>query len=278
MRGRYSAILLDLDGTLVDDTGHVPAGTRTALLAAERAGVRVVVATGRSELGAREVLDEELPLRDLAVVYNGAAVWCGRNRRLVEERVLSNRTVDRALELARREGLLAVAMRAGEKFALPPRGEVEAAAVAGLHGVRVCPDGELPRESLIRLTFFGQGNHLELEERLRAAIEHPVYLTSFPLAMLVDHRESPLSVVDLHAPCGGKAEALRVVQDAYGVPPERVVAVGDAMNDVPMLRAAGLAVAMERSTPDVLAVAGRVIGDNNTDAIGELVEELFGPL
>ena len=85
-----------------------------------------------------------------------------------------------------------------------------------------------------------------------------------------------MCVVDLHAPCRGKAEALRVLEENYGIQASRVVAVGDAMNDVPMLEAAWLGVAMQRSSPDAAAAADRIIGDNNSGAIGELVDELFG--
>lgn len=275
IRRAYDAVLLDLDGTLVDDRGSVPAGTLAVLLDLHGRGVRVVVATGRSELSAAPVL-EQLGLDEVAVVYNGAAVWCPVRRRLVEERVLSNRTTARALELARRAELLSVAMCQGAKFGTPPRNALEEAALAGLHGLTVVDD--LPTEHLIRLTFFDRGPHAELEERVRVVLEEPAYLTSFPLAMLADHRESPLAVVDVHPPCRGKGESLRVLDEYYGIPAERVVAVGDASNDVPMLRDAGLAVAMEGSVPEVLAVADRVIGSNNSDAIGELLEELFGPL
>jgi hydroxymethylpyrimidine pyrophosphatase-like HAD family hydrolase len=54
-----------------------------------------------------------------------------------------------------------------------------------------------------------------------------------------------------------------------------VVAVGDADNDLPMLEAAGLAVAMQVSMPRVLALAHRVIGSNNSDTLADLIEELF---
>jgi hydroxymethylpyrimidine pyrophosphatase-like HAD family hydrolase len=79
----------------------------------------------------------------------------------------------------------------------------------------------------------------------------------------------------VHPPCSGKAEALRVLAERYGIPASRVVAIGDATNDIPMLEAAGLSVAMEDGMPEAVAVAKRVIGGHDTTAIAELVEELF---
>ena len=272
----YAAILLDLDGTLVDDNDRIHEHTKASLRAANERGVRVVIATGRSELATTAVL-EELGLESLAIVYNGAGVYCPKSERLVEERVLSGVTVELALEFARSEDLLVVAMRAGQKYCESPRNDVEASAIRGMHGLEICEDGKIPLEYLIRLTLFSLDEDYEaLEQRIVDYIDRPVYTTSFPLTMLPSHRESPMCVVDLHAPCLGKAEALRVLSETYGIDPSRVVAIGDAMNDVPMLKAAGFGVAMRRSSPDAAAAADRVIGDNNTGTIGELVDELFG--
>jgi hydroxymethylpyrimidine pyrophosphatase-like HAD family hydrolase len=68
---------------------------------------------------------------------------------------------------------------------------------------------------------------------------------------------------------------VRVLRELHGIEAARIVAVGDATNDVPMFEAAGLAVAMEVSMPQAKSAAARVIGDCNSGAIGELVEELF---
>ena len=271
----YKAILLDLDGTLVDDQNEIPEHTQARLRALNQEDVRVVIATGRSELATTGIL-KQLEIENLAIVYNGAGVYCPKTNRLVEERVISGATIAKTLEFARREDLLVVVSKAGAKFSTAPRTPVEAAAISEMHGLEICEPGQLPTEYLIRLTLFSLDRDYEKQERqLADFIERPVYTSSFPLSMLANHRASPMHVLDVHAPCLGKGEALRVLSENYGIPAESVVAVGDAMNDMPMLEAAGLGVAMRGATPDVLAIADRVIGDNNSNAIGELVDELF---
>ncbi|HET8933938.1 MAG TPA: HAD hydrolase family protein, partial [Polyangiales bacterium] len=96
-----------------------------------------------------------------------------------------------------------------------------------------------------------------------------------PLAALVGFRDSTAQVVDVQPACDGKAEALRVLAENYGIDAARVVAVGDAGNDVPILRAVGLGVAMGNAPPAVQAVAARVIGTNNSSALAELIETVF---
>lgn len=273
----FDAIVFDLDGTLLDDQGRVHPRTHAALKEAARRGVQVMVATGRSNISAHPILAAlDLPLP--AVVFNGAALYCARTQRMLEERVLSNRTLERALAFGRERDLAMVVMCADKKLATAPRNAVEAAAMSGMTALQfVSSPAELTAEFVIRVTYFSSAHDSPqaFAEDIERAVEQPVYMTHFPLNILPMHRESALAVVDLHPPCGGKAEALRVLEETCGIAPSRVVAVGDATNDVPMFRAAGLSVAMGSGMKEAREAAHRIIGDNNSTAIAELVEELF---
>jgi Cof subfamily protein (haloacid dehalogenase superfamily) len=272
----YDALLVDLDGTLVTDEGELQPRTVERIRAIRAAGVRVMIATGRSEAATIPVL-EELGLETPAVVFNGAALWCPDERRLVEERILADRTVERVLAWTRAADALPVLVGAGRKYALRPRDEHEEAAIRYFHDLVIVEPEELPTEYVIRITAFScvHEDSAALAADIEEAVERPIYVTHFPLNVLADHRESPLSVADVQPPCRGKAEGLRVLQERYGIPPERVVAVGDATNDIPMLREAGLGVAMRNGMSEALEVADRVIGDNNSNALAELLDELF---
>ncbi len=273
----YRAILLDLDGTLLDEGGAVRPRNLEAVRGLEARGVRPMVVTGRSAVSAIPILDQ-LGLEAPAVVFNGAAVWCSRRRRMLEERVLSNRTMERALDFGREEGCLTVVMGASEKYGVAPRDAAEDFALQGFSGLRVVEREVLPAEYVIRVTYFSgrHGASHEFSAAVETRLDQPVYLTHFPLSALPSHRTSPLQVVDVHPPCAGKGEAFRVLRELYGIAPEEVVAVGDATNDLPMFECAGLSVAMGDGMPEAVASADRVIGSHRTDAIAELVDELFG--
>jgi len=73
MTSAYDALVLDLDGTLLGESGAVHPRNLEALRAAADRGVRVMVATGRSSLSAHSIL-EQLALATPAVVFNGGGL------------------------------------------------------------------------------------------------------------------------------------------------------------------------------------------------------------
>jgi len=273
---RARALLLDLDGTLLDSNGFIRPRVRSALRELDKTDAHVMVVTGRSAISARPIL-EDLGLQGPAVVFNGAGIIDPDRGKWLEERVLSNRTMARALEFTASKAYQTVVMTAGAKFATRPRDEEEARTLIGLHALELVDPEDLPCENVIRVTWFSRehADSAAFAAELEGAFDDPIYVTHFPLNVLAEHRASPVQMLDVHPPCRGKAEALRFLEEHHGISAAEVVAVGDANNDLPMLTAAGLGVVMGSGMPEAIAAADRVIGGNDTDAIAELVSELF---
>ena len=276
MAPAYRALLLDLDGTLLNSAGGIHPRNRTALAGLEQRGVRVMIVTGRSAMSAAPILDG-LDLDLPAVIFNGAAVYCHRRGRLLEERVLANRVVRRALDFGAETEDLTLVQAGERKLANHPNGELEAAALDGLHGVELVEREELRVDCIIRVTFLTMRHTCSVaySEEVSTRLGAPLYLTDFPLNALPVHRTNPMQVVDVHPPCRGKAEALRILREEYGIRGEDVVAVGDATNDIPMFAGAGLSVAMGDGMQAAQAAADRVIGSHEGDALAELISEVF---
>jgi hypothetical protein len=78
-----------------------------------------------------------------------------------------------------------------------------------------------------------------------------------------------VEVVDPHV---NKGEALAFVAQRHGVELGETLAVGDAWNDVPLLDAAGVGVAMGSGPPELLARADHVVADVAHDGVAEAIE------
>jgi hypothetical protein len=73
-----------------------------------------------------------------------------------------------------------------------------------------------------------------------------------------------------------KWSGVAAIAAAAGIPPEAVCAVGDDVNDLPMIRAAGLGIAMGNAAAEVRAAADLVVAGNDDGGIGEVAELLVG--
>jgi hydroxymethylpyrimidine pyrophosphatase-like HAD family hydrolase len=72
-----------------------------------------------------------------------------------------------------------------------------------------------------------------------------------------------------------KASALRLLVERWGLDMTQVVAFGDDTNDIEMIQAAGIGVAMSNAIPEVKAVADRVTLSNDEDGVAVVLAELL---
>jgi Cof subfamily protein (haloacid dehalogenase superfamily) len=276
MSRAYDALVLDIDGTLLDDAEQLSPRTAAAIHRVREQGVKVMLATGRSHHGVRPIATG-LALDIPSIVFNGAAVYDLAEDRLIERYTLPPTLVSAVIEFALARDLVPVIGREEGQYTRTARPD-EQAMISGFMYLKQLPAAELPRGDVLRVTVFSpkHSNSRVLCDEVKAVLGgYRAYCTHFPLAALAGFRTSTAQVVDVQPECAGKAEALKLLDARFGIPAERVVAVGDAGNDVLILRAAGLGVAMGNAEPAVQRIAKRVIGSNNSSALAELIETVF---
>ena len=72
-----------------------------------------------------------------------------------------------------------------------------------------------------------------------------------------------------------KGQGIRDICKVLGIEPAEVISFGDAANDIPMLEAAGMGVAMGNAQEAVKAAADMVTLSNNDDGIAAALEQLL---
>ena len=78
------------------------------------------------------------------------------------------------------------------------------------------------------------------------------------------------------APAGvTKWSAIRRLATEWGIADAEIFVVGDDVNDIPMIRAAGLGVAMGNALPEVKAAADRIAPAHDHDGLVNVVEWLL---
>lgn len=82
-------------------------------------------------------------------------------------------------------------------------------------------------------------------------------------------------LIQIMARTADKAQALRFLMARWGLSMDRVVAFGDDINDVDMVRLSGLGVAVANAVPEVKTVADRITLSNDEDGVNAILCELL---
>jgi Cof subfamily protein (haloacid dehalogenase superfamily) len=82
---------------------------------------------------------------------------------------------------------------------------------------------------------------------------------------------------DITHPLANKGDGIAALCEAIGIPLEETAAIGDMPNDIPMLKRAGLAIAMGQAPETVKAVADEISGTNEQDGVAQAIDRLLLP-
>jgi Cof subfamily protein (haloacid dehalogenase superfamily) len=257
----FELIALDIDGTLLDDSGRVSAANHRAVRAAVAAGVAVVLVTGRAAADVPPELPAALNLHLPFVASHGAETIEPRSRRRLRHVPLEAPHARDVIEHAQREGLPAAAYFAGRYRCLagaPP---------AAAHS---CGEPWEVVESLLEHESYETPTFLRLFGKAAIASTCERFGT---LPLLFKHE--PWSDFDecaiTHADATKHAALQRLCAD-LNVDRERVLAIGDSRNDLPMLRWAGTGIAMGNAPADVRAGADDVTTSVEHDGVARAIE------
>ncbi len=261
-------IAVDLDGTLLDHNLNYRPESIEAIAAAVRRGITVTLATGRMYQSAAPWAQvfglSEGPL----IVYNGALVRQWPGGRTIFHRPVEPDLALLVAEFCRDRGIYLQAYF-DDNYYLPAEGEKSELyrSISGIRGTSVGgivefldhrpADDAAPTKLLI---IDEPGRVDQVQEELRNLMGERVYLTrSFPFFL------------EILAERVSKGAALRAIAKDLEIQTSEIMAIGDNFNDLPMIEAAGVGVAVAGAPDEVRARADYVTrgeaGDGVTEAI-----------
>jgi Cof subfamily protein (haloacid dehalogenase superfamily) len=264
---RWRLLVVDLDGTVRSRRLGITAGVRAAVAGARARGVRVCVATGRMWRSAAPWL-EALGADPPAILYNGARIFDFARGRVLFDRRLAAATVRGVLDLVRRDPEMQPHLYVRDQVHVERRHPLTEAFAAD-DGVdyRVVPAFEsLLEEDPHKLLVIGAPARIQALEALVWASGLPLHAT----------RSEP-AYLEVLPPGVSKGAALALLAEGLGLRLADVVAVGDNWNDLEMIQAAGLGVAMGQAPPEVRALADHVCGTAEEEGVREVIERFILP-
>jgi len=264
-------IATDLDGTLLTSASAVSPRTRSALDAARAHGIHVVPVTARQPIGLRAIAGDAA-FDGWALCSNGAfATHLTDGRLLFAEELPAD--VIRPLAEALREsipGLLFASVREGGETFVAQDGYAAVAAFTD-HKREPQSMGGVPLEQVLSAPSLKLViRHPELAPAVLFDTLRDLGLTGFEATL------SGAPFVEVMAQGVTKATGLARLCEHLGISRSDVVAFGDALNDVEMLRWAGHGIAMAEADDVVKDAADEVTASNDDDGVARVIERMLG--
>lgn len=245
----YRALALDMDGTLLNETGEIEPSVHAALLRARSAGIPIFLASGRMH-PAIVPYWEAIGLDTPIISYNGGKIQRPGEPPVHEARLPAAVTQD-AIHHCREKDLHLNAYFEDKLFVFQKNEIADWYAAHFRIPLHILEhDQPWPAESPAKLlAIVKQEEDLAAAfEDLHAAFHHRADLTT-----------SSRRFVEFLPPGTSKGAGLRWVAEAYGIPAEDFVGIGDGMNDRPLLEAAGLGLAVANGDPKLFPYADAVV-------------------
>jgi 5-amino-6-(5-phospho-D-ribitylamino)uracil phosphatase len=241
---RYKLIALDMDGTLLNDQSMVTPANRAAIADAKRAGISVVLSTGRGLQSLRPYY-ESLELNSPIVAVNGSEIWRS------------------AAELHKRHVMPHEEIMALRDIAVRENAWYWVYATSGVFNRESWSSAPSASEALwLKFGYYTEdAGQLERIRREISTVGVFELTNSHPCNIELN----PLGI--------SKASGLQEVCSLLGITMDEVVAMGDSLNDAAMLREAGLGIAMGNAQEEVKQLADTVTATNEESGVAQAIRK-----
>lgn len=276
---KIEAIILDIDGTLLNSNKEIIEMTKEALITAQQKGVKLILASGRPTTGMLKYVEqlEMEKYQGLLVSYNGAKVINCQTK--VE-------LFDQSMTIAEGKAVLEHMKNFDVKVMIDKDDYMY---VNDVYDHTVTYKGQ----ELNIIEYESRGGNFKLceVEDLAAFLDYriskiltagdPEYLQKVYKEMAQPFEETLNSMFtadvyyEFTAKGIDKAKALDAVLKPMGINRAKTIAFGDGHNDLSMIDYAGIGVAMGNAVPELKKIADRTTLSNDENGIGVLLREFL---
>ena len=267
---KYKLLVLDVDGTLLNDAKEISKRTLASLLKVQQMGIRVALASGRPTYGLMP-LAKTLELGNYGgfiISYNGGQIITAQNGEILFERRINPEMLP-YLEKKARKNNFAIFTYHDDTILTDSSDNEHVRAEANLNNLKI-----IQEEEFSTAIDFAPCKCILVsndEEALKDLEEHWKKRLDGTLDVFCSEPYF-LEVV----PCGiDKANTLGVLLSYLNIAREEVIAIGDGVCDVNMLQVAGLGIAMGHAQDSVKVCADYVTASNEEDGVAQSVEKLI---
>lgn len=235
----FKLIALDMDGTLLNDQQEISEENRAAIAKAQEQGVHVVLSTGRSLLTCREYA-QSLQLSSYLITVNGSEIW-DESGQLVERKLIDASHIEKMWNLTQEHKLNFWAVTTDKIWR-----------------------DEFP-EDIASQEWLKFGYDIPDDALREEVLKQIAGISDFEIS------NSSLTNLEINALGINKAKGIMTVCERLGISMDEVIAMGDSLNDMAMIEAAGCGIAMGNAQEAVKEAADWVTDTNVNNGVAKAI-------
>ena len=261
---KYKYLVCDYDGTLVNDEKKITPKTLEAINEFVKRGGVFVVCTGRMTKGIDHYL-KDAGLNCLLASFNGAELSEISTGKVLYQKQIDNATCIKCFKILEEYGVSGQCYPNG-KYVVAKQTDrtIAYSKMMGVDATYYNPVSEYllkTKQQSCKILVYDSKEKLDLvESRLKEELTECIVIRSFS-----EH-------IDINLKGVSKGDAINIIAEYYGVTANDVIAVGDAGNDLPMLKTAGFPIAMGNALDFVKKECKVICPDNNNDGIKYIID------
>lgn len=265
-------IALDMDGTTLNNEGKISGRNRKTLEKAAAKGVNIVIATGRPRSALpKDVL--EIGAIRYALTSNGARITDLAEGKTIYENCMSPLAAERSVELLRNYRYVIECFIDGVAYIDKWYYDEVKQSGESFRSVSYILNTRNPVEDIYQFILEHRNSIENININFEDISEKPAMrerLLTIPEATITSSFNHNL---EIGGATTSKADALEHMCQIFGVGQDEMMAVGDSPNDIAMLKASGIPVAVGNAKDEVKAVARYIAPTNQEDGVADAIEK-----
>lgn len=266
------AIVIDIDGTLLNSQHQMGERTAARVSAAIEHGIKVILATGKTRTSA-EWMIEKLGVETPGIYLQGLMVY-NPDGTVRHEQALDANIARQVITYAEDRGFTMIAY-SGKSILMKSVNETGIKFSQTYH--EPAPEGIGPLQNIL--------GEMQIHKLMavKPGDAKAIKALRWQLSMQLDEKAKLVQaaipdMLEIVPPRSSKGAALRTLLRELDIDPAHVMAIGDGENDIEMLQLAAVGVAMENASPELKAVADYITASNDTDGVAMAIEKYIPAL
>lgn len=288
----YKLVAIDLDGTMLNSYGIVTENTKNTIKKVIENGAEVIIASGRP-IDSIKSIAKEIGSENYFIAGNGALIYDIKNDKIIYEKYMSKLKVLEIIKICEENSIsynvytdktiLATSLKYNVLYYYKENLKKEESKKTNINIVKDMYEyvKNMQEDKFLKITICDDNKTVfnSIMKKIKRVEEIEVLDVSHMSRKMIRQgtEEIPIEYyyTEISLANVDKWNAIKFLIKKLNIETEKVMTIGDNINDKKMIENAGLGIAMKGSTPVVTNVADDIAESNNEEGVAKILQKYY---